>query len=534
MSRAIHQGNPKAVVMNGGLCYVGEKGRDRARRFVQVADPTALDMFAYHGHGPGAKAERAAYENTRRTAREFGKGDKPLVETESGVAARTPDQEIMQARTAVQKLVFAQSVRMPFFIWFRLLMFEEHYGNLKDREALEPRPAVLAYRATVEALRGYRFVKVLDTGVPDGEAYLFQQAGGKGRACVLWTDRPVTRTVSLALGARPSGVRRRDMFGNAAPVVLRPGGTVQVDASEDPVFLKWDSPSGTEAVRVAEPPVHAPHVAQLVEGADNTFTMAVRNPSARPAALEVRLPPEPGVPVAVTPTSRRVTLPVRGSRTLAFTLRAGEAVPGLRWPRGWTVFRSADLAADALARLTGIPASLPGAGGPVPAERVIPAGGVIDLVVPGRALTERAPAVVMAEVESDAERTTAMGASADWWMAWAVNGKPIFDTLADGNGAISGPMDHVFDLPLKRGRNLLAARVLSGSQGFKLMVADPATVARARSGAAGSALVLTATEAGKVVSRQVIEVQETAPIPPLGDLAFDAPLSAWEAREPSA
>jgi len=51
-------------------------------------------------HGPGATAERNAYQRTRAEAVKWGKADRPFIETESGVAAGTLPQLRVQARTA--------------------------------------------------------------------------------------------------------------------------------------------------------------------------------------------------------------------------------------------------------------------------------------------------------------------------------------------------------------------------------------------------------------------------------------------------
>jgi len=68
------------------------------------------------------KAERDAYIRIRDEAAKWGKAEKLYVETESGMSARTRAQVRVQARTAVQKMVFAQSVGLPTFIWFRLMI----------------------------------------------------------------------------------------------------------------------------------------------------------------------------------------------------------------------------------------------------------------------------------------------------------------------------------------------------------------------------------------------------------------------------
>jgi hypothetical protein len=62
-----------------------------------------------------------------------------------------------------------------------------------------------------------------------------------------------------------------------------------------------------------------------------------------------------------------------------------------------------------------------------------------------------------------------LGASADWWMQWRLNGEVICDTLAQGNGGYPyhSFLVHRFVARLKTGRNLLVVKVISGSGGFR-------------------------------------------------------------------
>ncbi len=72
-------------------------------------------------------------------------------------------------------------------------------------------------------------------------------------------------------------------------------------------------------------------------------------------------------------------------------------------------------------------------------------------------------------IDSEKQQTIPFGASADWWMAWYVNGARVYSTLEHGNGsAVYQPYAHVFGLPLRKGRNVIACKVLSGSHGYRL------------------------------------------------------------------
>ncbi|HUS80767.1 MAG TPA: PQQ-binding-like beta-propeller repeat protein, partial [Armatimonadota bacterium] len=74
-----------------------------------------------------------------------------------------------------------------------------------------------------------------------------------------------------------------------------------------------------------------------------------------------------------------------------------------------------------------------------------------------------------------------IGAGADWWMQWYLDGKPIFDTLSGGNEpsrnmywspAAPAPTDYIFDVDVTAGEHLLAVVVKSGSRGWSLASAS--------------------------------------------------------------
>jgi len=72
-------------------------------------------------------------------------------------------------------------------------------------------------------------------------------------------------------------------------------------------------------------------------------------------------------------------------------------------------------------------------------------------------------AYAMAEVQVSHEADMIIGAGADWWMQWWIDGQPVYDTLETANVVPRiGRMDHVFRERLQPGRHLLAVRVIAG------------------------------------------------------------------------
>jgi len=74
-----------------------------------------------------------------------------------------------------------------------------------------------------------------------------------------------------------------------------------------------------------------------------------------------------------------------------------------------------------------------------------------------------------------------IGCSADWWMKWYVNGQCAYATVLGNLTANFKTTDHCFKCPLKKGRNVIAAEVRSGSRGWRLVasVADSSAVDKA-------------------------------------------------------
>ncbi len=533
MARAILRGNPRAVVMPGGLCFVGEEGDRRARRLIETVDIGTVGAWAYHGHGPGAGAERAAFDRMRAAARAHGKDCRPYIDTESGMAARTRPQEVLQARTCLQKLVFAQAEGMPAFFWFRLVMSGEDYNTLRgDRE---PRPAALVYRNVVRSLRGHRHVRRIAVPAAGGEVHLFRDAAGSSARLVCWQEggggEELLFQVNPAEQAA-AGFAAWDLHGNPA-VLRRPTeDTFAFRLGEDPLFAGW---SGGGEVRLLPAALSAPGRLWLAPGRETRLPLTLCNPLARPLSARLEATADDDLPLRLRAPERIFDLQPGATCGTAIVCAAGRPATALQWPRGWRLF--ADVEADP-ATIDTLPERLPGPSGEEWGVAVVPGpdGGIDIAAAVGRPHRERRSAWAFAEVVADAERTVEAGASADWWMAWHLNGRPVFDTLAQGNGGPQGPDTHVFPLRLRAGRNLLAVRVLSGSQGWRLHVGPPDLVRRLKAGRpAEPAVVLTLREAagGEVLGRLAVpagwipEVARHEVPPPLDFRAWrlDAPVA---------
>ena len=530
VSRAIKRGDPDSVVMNGGLSFAGSEGDARSREFIKLVDSKTVDAIAYHGHGPGSQAERGAFNRVKDEAVKWGKGDIPFVETESGVSAATPVQIRVQARTAIQKMTYAQSAGVPMFQWFRLLIDggDAGYTNLLNNQ--EPRSVILSYRTMTKTLKGLKYSRAVDLGASDAEAYLFiDNRGGNKRSLVLWTNGQGGGTRTLNLGGGAQSMKLTDMFGNALPVAKTSVVTVPLD--NDPVFLSWN---GGDVKTVASLPsmlqASASHV--TLGGAD-TVSVTIKNPTNEP--LQAVLTMKAGASSFVQPQAeakKGMTLSIApmGEKRVLIPVQVAATNNSIRWPQTWTLF--SDLPRDVLkaSNTLEIPSQLSLGGKTIKAQSVQLAGSELNIAPLGGGYGEKKEALLMAEVFSPSARKVLFGATADWYMQWFVNGKEVFNSLETGNqGSVSSVLDHQFEVSLKAGRNVVAVRALSGSQGWRIIMGGPDEVALAKGSGADSSVSVELSSGGAMLARAPLSL---APRRIISMSKADAPLASWNAIEP--
>jgi len=141
------------------------------------------------------------------------------------------------------------------------------------------------------------------------------------------------------------------------------------------------------------------------------------------------------------------------------------------FPKEWTMYGpvgKADPEPD-FAVMTDIPKELSIAGRQLAGQKAVFTDNRLDLgaLLGGKAVGKTA--YLLAAIQADKAMEIELGAGADWWMKWWVNGEVVCDTLGTGNFVHPpGIMDHRFTARLKAGRNLIAVKVMSGSASFAL------------------------------------------------------------------
>lgn len=153
----------------------------------------------------------------------------------------------------------------------------------------------------------------------------------------------------------------------------------------------------------------------------------------------------------------------------------------VQWPEKWAVWSDLDALeqpqnVDYARFASGIPESLRLGGKDVAPVWVEMKDGAIDFMnvfgskLPNQTPIAKTPAYALAEIDLPKAGILEIGAGADWWMVWFVDGKPVYDTLATGNqtGDLSAD-NHVFSVALEPGKHTLGVLVLSGSAGWKMV-----------------------------------------------------------------
>jgi outer membrane protein assembly factor BamB len=89
--------------------------------------------------------------------------------------------------------------------------------------------------------------------------------------------------------------------------------------------------------------------------------------------------------------------------------------------------------------------------------------------------TQQQTAYAFAKIDCPTSGNLTIGAGADWWMQWYLDGRPVFDTLAEGNVVKPYTItNHVFNVNVTEGKHVLAVRVKAGLLGWCVVSAGGA------------------------------------------------------------
>ncbi|MEM6332063.1 MAG: LamG-like jellyroll fold domain-containing protein [Planctomycetota bacterium] len=538
MRAAIKRGNPDAVVMTGGLCFFREEGDTRAREIIRLVGADGVDAWSFHAHGPGYESQRDMYEKIRQAVIENAPGGEhlPFIETESGFSAVGTAQLREQARSCIEKFVYAQSVGIPKFAWFAT-HFEGNSTYTSVENLREPRPVMLAYRTLVQRLRHYDFQQAMTFADGRVKAYHFHRSDTGRSALVLFsTATGVSQPVRVELGSVVGGVTAYDMWNNPSSVAVDTHGVADLMIGEDSVFLDW-VPADDASIPGERPP--------LLRVTDQLVLPHVRHTPKVGVSIN-----NPGDQAAEFTASGQIVLAGQSSpihpRTLTLeagasdqTVLEGESVVGpalVKWPKVWRVFTDRHNRESTRDLDLGGFSTIPRQIGNIEGRWVaVSDDDRIDLGAIAGGYQEKAPALLFAEVWSSVDQTVQVGAAADWWMQWAVNGQTVYDTLEGGNAGAQTIAAHTFNVPLKAGVNLLAVRVLSGSGAWAFVTGGPQAVDGAlHPERPEHRIELTLAKDGQAIAELTLPVADPMTAAPIGARGLPSAPFGWLVRQPLA
>ncbi len=141
------------------------------------------------------------------------------------------------------------------------------------------------------------------------------------------------------------------------------------------------------------------------------------------------------------------------------------------FPRQWTVFLPVNRTfVPPPEMLNRIPPELDGVKG----RPVLYNGNEMDLAPLFGEQKARNCAWLFAKLTVPEAGAYTIGAGADWWMRFFINGQSVFDTMDKGNIRHPPRMkDHIFTVQLKKGENILAVQFITGRQFSRIAFGGP-------------------------------------------------------------
>jgi len=198
---AIHEANPKAIVMAGSVsCLWSQSYEWMGFCFKDGILKTGIDAWSIHPYSPGSPEEYpAAYDKMRdQMVAAGGSKDFPLVNSErgfpisskgEGYAGGKGNAHDFQAWLLVRQYLVDLMYGVKVTSWY-----EWSHKDKEDFALYEPgptpNPAYTACKVLIEQLTGYRFDKRVDIGAPLDYVLRFTNDKG-GVKLVAWTSSPL-------------------------------------------------------------------------------------------------------------------------------------------------------------------------------------------------------------------------------------------------------------------------------------------------------------------------------------------------------
>lgn len=278
-SKAIHEANPQAKVLNGGFALTTRQPNpDFLQKFLPAADQTHWDVWAYHDYM--TFAQMLARYSQNQTLYKSIKATMPVWINEGGFHCLNNGGEREQALTLVKKLSTAPALGIKAYVWYDLRDDgvdprepEHHFGLV--RNDFQPKPAYTAYQSLIAHVGNAKFERDV-TDLPNGTyAHVFtQNAAADQHVMVLWREGK-GRSTPVWVGGVEKITGVDEMMGGAIAPVAYAGGTV-VTMTDEPVYVKF---SGGALTPVIKPVISTPEKVVLSGDTPSDVAVEILNPS---------------------------------------------------------------------------------------------------------------------------------------------------------------------------------------------------------------------------------------------------------------
>jgi hypothetical protein len=236
--RTIHQVDPKAQVMNGGISEVSDYRPGFVTTFLKRAD-TKPDIFAYHSHGSVDNVQIARDKaETYLEAAHVGKIPIWLNETGQSVTGAITERE--QALTLVKKMASAPTRGDRAVILYDIRNNGDDPNNLEDnfgliRHDFTPKAAYAAVRTTISELSHKAYAGALPLGK---RVSAFVYHGADETDVVVWGDYPDKVVSTARLKTNCAKATLVDIMGRCRPASIA-GGLVTLSIGREPYFVRF-------------------------------------------------------------------------------------------------------------------------------------------------------------------------------------------------------------------------------------------------------------------------------------------------------
>lgn len=317
-SSAIHEVNPDALVLNGGLALIySERNPTFRESFLGKADRTNWNIRAYHDYNTFRQMVERYPEHKTLYQRSPLK-DLPIWINEGGFHTLVSDGDRHQAINLVKKMASGPALpQVSAYIWYNLNDIKPEGNDPEHRFGVvdyyfRPKPAYGAYQYLIHELAPRKYVPGNTSLATAKGVWMQLYRGADTHQLVIWQEgAKALSPLTLKWSHQKTDVTGvTDLMGNPQPLA-RLKGQVLITVGNEPMYV---SLKGEAEYPSSERFLDLPDTLALLPGANPEIGIAVNNPTAESlqVGLEACLEGENEKPVSV-----QVSVPAGASRNVA-------------------------------------------------------------------------------------------------------------------------------------------------------------------------------------------------------------------------